>query len=260
MNVKKDLKVLLRSRSLQFMRDSRPGRPSVKRHVYRWRGLPVSYRPNTSDPGLIYNILLKRGAKGEYSVPRDARLDPASVGVVLDIGANIGIAALYFAQVFPNAVVHSFEPEPGNCEVLRLNAAATGRVQVHGFALGAEDGELTLFHSDSEANLGGFSSHRTGIDPDRSVLVPVRHAGRALAELGVTRADVIKIDTEGAEWEILTSLDPALLGSVHLVMGELHGRRDFALLDYLQPNFHIAVRKNLRNRLFNFYAVNRRPA
>jgi FkbM family methyltransferase len=156
--------------------------------------------------------------------------------------------------------VHAFEPEPGNCELLRANAALTPRIQVHPLALGAEDGELTLFHSDSETNLGGYSSHETGIDAKRSISVPVRHAGRALAGLGVTHADVIKIDTEGAEWEILTSLDPTLLGSVRLVLGELHGRRDFALLDFLQPHFHIAVRKSLRNRLFNFYAVNRQPA
>jgi hypothetical protein len=105
--------------------------------------------------------------------------------------------------------------------------------------------------------MGGFSSHRTGVDTGRSVRVQVRHAGRALSTLGIARADVIKVDTEGAEWEILTSLDPQLLATVRLVMGELHGERDFALLDYLQPKFHIAIRKNLRSRLFNFYAVSR---
>jgi hypothetical protein len=40
-------------------------------------------------------------------------------------------------------------------------------------------------------------------------------------------------------------------------MGELHGRRDFELLDYLQPQFHIGAKKQLKTRLFNFFAVNR---
>jgi hypothetical protein len=40
-------------------------------------------------------------------------------------------------------------------------------------------------------------------------------------------------------------------------MGELHGMRDFALLDYLQPMFDIGLKKQIRNRLFNFYALRR---
>ena len=46
-------------------------------------------------------------------------------------------------------------------------------------------------------------------------------------------------------------------GGVRVIMGELHGRRDFELLDYLQPHFHIGAKKQLKTRLFNFFAVNR---
>jgi FkbM family methyltransferase len=256
-NLKLRTKVLLRSRSRDFAREyfKRDGEGTLR--TYHWDGVPVTYRSGTSDAGLIYNILLKRGRKSEYALPPEAKLSPEDVRVVLDIGANIGIASLYFASIFPNATVHSFEPEPGNCEVLKANAAAVKRIQVHPFALGAEDGELTLFDSDDKANLGGFSSHGLGVNPGRSKTVPVRHAGRALAQLGITRADLIKIDTEGAECEIITAMDRAFLGTVRVMMGELHGRRDFELLDYLQPMFHIGARKQLKTRLFNFFAVNR---
>ena len=57
-------------------------------------------------------------------------------------------------------------------------------------------------------------------------------ARRILLAHGIAAADVIKIDTEGAEWEILTSIDRTLLSQVRVIMGELHGRRDFELLDY----------------------------
>ena len=256
-NLKLRAKVLLRSRSLQFTREYFKHDGEGARRSYDWDGIPVAYRSGTSDAGLIYNILLKRGRKSEYSLPPESKLPPEEVKVVLDIGANIGIAALYFASSFPNAVVHAFEPEPGNCELLQANARSIPRIQVHPFALGAEDGELRLFDSDDKANLGGFSSHGLGVNTGRSKTVPVRHAGRALSGLGIDRADVIKIDTEGAEWEILTAMDRGLLGGVRVIMGELHGRRDFELLHFLQPMFHIGARKQLRTRLFNFYAVNR---
>jgi FkbM family methyltransferase len=250
-------KVWLRSGSLAFTREYFKCDGEGTRRSYDWDGIPVAYRSGTSDAGLIYNILLMRGRKSEYAPPPEAKLRPEEVRVVLDIGANIGIASLYFAANFPNATVHAFEPDPANCEVLTANARALPRIQVHPFALGAEDGELELFESDQPTNLGGYSAHGLGVNPGRSQKVPVRHAGRALAALGVERADVLKIDTEGAEWEILTALDPELLGGVRLIMGELHGRRDFELLDYLQPMFHIGAKKQLKTRLFNFYAVNR---
>lgn len=84
MSVKKALKILLRSGSWQFTRDSlQRGAPASLR-TYRWKGVPIQYRPGTSDTGLIYDILLKRGRKGEYSVPRESRLDAASVNLALD--------------------------------------------------------------------------------------------------------------------------------------------------------------------------------
>jgi len=256
-NLKLKAKVLLRSRSREFVREyfKRDGEGTLRR--YDWNGVPVTYRSGTSDAGLIYNILLRRGRKSEYALPPEARLKPEDVKVVLDIGANIGVASVYFAGIFPNAVIHSFEPEPGNCVVLKANATAAGRIQVHPFALGADDGELRLFDSDDQANLGGFSSHSLGVNPGRSKTVPVRHAGRALAELGIAGADVVKIDTEGAECEIIMAMERAFLGKVRVIMGELHGRRDFELLDYLQPLFHVGANKQLKTRLFNFFAVNR---
>ncbi len=96
---KHDLKVLLRSRSLAFTRDRSPERfaPGALASL-RWRGRTVHYRPGSSDPEVIYKILLKGGKKAEYFVP-----ESAAPRVIWDIGANIGAAALYFAERFPQA-------------------------------------------------------------------------------------------------------------------------------------------------------------
>ena len=258
-DVKQKAKVWLRSRSLAFTRDyfESAAPPSRSHRVYKWNGMSIHYRGGTSDARLIYSILLKRGGKGEYAVPPESGLSHESVRTVVDAGANIGISTVYLATLFPNAEIHAFEPEPDNCELLRANAEGCARIRVHPFALGAQDGELTLFDSDDPANFGGSSFHGLGVNTARSKRVRVRHAGRCLEELGIGRIDVIKIDTEGAEWEILTSIGEARLRSVRLIMGELHGIRDFELLAYLQPMFDVGMKKQIRNRLFNFYAVRR---
>jgi len=259
MPVKQTAKILARSRSLAFTRDhlaqgSQVG--SLRR--YTWRGVPIQYRAGTSDTGLIYNILLKTGLKGEYCPPHEFGADWGAVRVVLDIGANIGISALYFASIFPQAAIHAFEPEPGNFKLLTANTASCPRIRCYPFALGASDGEITLFDSDDRVNFGGFSAHNAGTSAGRGKAVPVRHAGKVLRELGIASVDVIKIDTEGAEWDILTACGKELVATARLILGELHGHRDFALLDFLQPSFHIGLNKGIKKRLFNFYAVNRR--
>ena len=86
----------------------------------------------------------------------------------------------------------------------------------------------------------------------------VRHAGRFLREQGIARVDLIKIDTEGAEFDVLTSLDAEFLSNVSWIVGELHGIRDFELLDFLSEWFDIDVRRTLGKRYFMFNACNRR--
>lgn len=256
-SVLKRLKYLIRSRSPGFVADHYakfvPGRVAQ----LRWHDRTIHYRPGTSDTGVIHSILLKSGQKDEYAPPKEFTVPRERVATVLDIGANIGTSSVYFARIFPNAQIYAFEPMPENFELLRMNSAGEPRIHPVNCALGASDGEVEILASDSATNFGGFSLHAAGSDASKKQRVPMRNAQAQMDALGITSVDVIKIDTEGAEWEILTALSPELLGAAKLIMGELHGNRDFALLEHLSARFHVGARKGIRNRLFNFYAVNR---
>jgi len=182
-------------------------------------------------------------------------LRPADVKTVLDIGANVGATALYFARLFPNASVYAFEPAPDNFRVLERNIANSSRIRGFNFALGAADATLELFASDNPVNFGGYSLHAAGSDTSKRIRIPVRNVATVLAELSLRNIDVIKVDTEGAEWDILTAFPEEVLRTARYITGELHGNRDFALLDYLSRWFNVGLRKKLSSRLFNFQAV-----
>jgi len=250
--LKTSLKWLLRSGSLAFLMDrSSPPRTDLT-HEYVWKGARLNYRPGTSDQSLIYEILLKPGSKAEYWLP-----DDIDAKVVLDIGANIGIASNYLSRRFPQAKIFAFEPVPANFALLSRNVEALGNVRPIMKALGAKDGSFEMFHSDTATNLGGYSFHEAGSDAGRRVRVEVREARSMMQELDIEVADVIKIDTEGAEYDILTSLGRDFLGKVKWIYGELHGNRDFELLAYLSEQFRIGVRKTMNKRLFMFQARNK---
>jgi len=117
----------LRSRSFQFTRDRNPARyvPGAV-SSFRWRGRKLHYWPGSSDPEVIYKILLRRGTKAEYQIPEG--FNPSCVW---DIGANIGAASLYFSHRFPQAEIHCFEPVPENFAMIERNIQGLDRIRPH---------------------------------------------------------------------------------------------------------------------------------
>ncbi len=247
-------KLLLRSGSLALVRAALGPYDPVPRTL-AWRGLELHFRPGSSDPWLLYEHLMKPAYRNEYAPPPQAALRPDEVRSVLDIGANIGSSALYFARLFPHATVYAFEPVPDNFTLLARNAANCRRIRTFPFGLGSQDASVELMASDHAVNFGGYSRYPAGSDPARRVRVAFRAVGAVLRELALERVDVIKIDTEGAEYDILTAVPESVLRSARLITGELHGERDFALLEYLSQWFDVGARKHLRSRRFNFQAV-----
>ncbi len=249
---KKDLKHWQRSGSLQFVRDCRAQNSDGTVHSIVWNGHPIFYRAGSSDTEVIYKILFKTGRSAEYRLPE--QLAPQ---VILDIGANIGASSLLFAKRFPTAKIFAFEPVPENFALLSRNIAPYPNVQAFPIALGKLDGTLRMFASDNAANFGGHSFYEQGSDASHAIDVEMKRPQDFLPPIGIDRVDLIKIDTEGSEYEILTSFDDSVLNQVQWITGELHGQQDFELLAHLSRWFDLDVQKTLNKRLFTFMACNK---
>lgn len=259
----KMLRALLRSGDIQFARDYADAARSTPelagRSVMTWKdgdGHPVHYRRGTSDLGLIYTILLKRGEASEYWIPENV-----PHRTILDIGGNIGVTSRYLAHRFPDANIHTFEPVPTNVELLRANTAVVKAINIHPFGLGSKSGSFFVQpNSDDLRNQGNFSL--TASNNTHGVEVTVRAVPEVLDETGTSSVDIIKIDTEGAEWDILSAFPPEILSRVSWIYGELHTESienptAFKLLDYLSQWFVIDVHKPLHKKNFNFDACNK---
>lgn len=224
--------------------------------TYNWHGNEIHYRPGTSDHGVIYIILVKPEKKAEYWVPRGLEAD-----VILDIGGNIGVTAIYLAKRFPAAQIYTFEPVPQNFKLLEKNVEHLSNVEAFPFGLGSEQGMFEIYSSEDDKNLAGYSLHElvsdginAGVDRSRMIQVEIRPVSVVLAELGITKIDIIKIDSEGAEFDILTSIDPKILARGQWILGEPHGVRDFELLAYLAEWFDRKVSKKMGSNLFPLQA------
>jgi len=259
MGVRQILRVLVRSRSVRFTIDAARARTHALAGVrgkplekFRWRGRDIVYRPATSDPLAMYQVLLRRGGKAEYYLP--LALEPK---VILDIGSNIGTSILFFHQQFPAAKIYGFEPHPETFRVLQKNVGSIPSVQVFNYGLGAADEKISVTFDGADFSRFMIKPGNTKWPgPVSTTECEVKHAGAVMKDLGVTQADLIKIDCEGAEYDVLSSLPRTLLEHCKWITGEMHDAAGFALLALLAPHFDLDLKKRMFVPSFRFHACN----
>lgn len=166
-------------------------------------------------------------ALGQYQdleVVRELYLDgeyPDELGiadpdVIVDLGANIGLALLDLRLRYPDARLIGIEPDPIAFNTLRLNTASDANVQILPIAVGGTDG-LRTFYSSPESVVSGFVQTRSFQKP---IPVFTRSLDSLMQDMGLSEIDLLKIDVEGAEEEILASC--SRLPDVRAIVGELH--------------------------------------
>jgi FkbM family methyltransferase len=166
-------------------------------------------------------------ARGEY--PQLPFLEPRGK-TILDIGANIGCSTVWFRAIYPGAVILACEPARDSFALLQTNAGSLEDVRVFPCGLYDRDCTTKLFHGveSGVTNSVGHSSHNTA----EFEVVSLRRASSFLAEQGVARIALLKLDTEGAEMPILRDL-AHLLDRVEAIALEYHAERDRLEIDRL---------------------------
>jgi FkbM family methyltransferase len=147
--------------------------------------------------------------------------DDRSARVVLDIGSNIGISALYFLTRNPISRVWLYEPVPRNVERLRANLAGyEERYILHEAAVAPTAGRAK-FGVEESGRYGGL-----GVATGSNIDVTCAGINDVVGEVleSAPAIDVLKIDTEGSELDILGALRPDLLRRVRTAYLEVESR------------------------------------
>jgi amino acid adenylation domain-containing protein/FkbM family methyltransferase len=250
-------------------------------------GLEVVHRSPYETAALFEDIFVKR------SYLRHGVRLPAE-GCVLDVGANIGLFALWVSQLRPELPVYAFEPAPPLFEVLRTNALRHGG-RITPFDCGLSDRQKVEafayypFHS-TQSGIAAFSDPtedaeviRTalrrggdGVDVDLQELVsgftaesfacPFERLSSILRREAIDRVGLLKIDVQRAELEVLAGIDEADWPRIDQVVVEVHdrvGRADHERVERVVRLLHghgFAVTVEQDERLqgtdrYNVYAV-----
>ncbi|MDB5109852.1 MAG: methyltransferase FkbM family [Mucilaginibacter sp.] len=115
---------------------------------------------------------------------------------IIDCGANIGLSILYFKSIYPRATIIAFEPDPDIYKVLQTNIESfkLTNITIHQAAVWTYNGSLDF-------QIEGGMSGRIPKITDKTNIRKVDAI--RLKDLLVQPIDFLKIDIEGAEYEVI---------------------------------------------------------
>lgn len=153
--------------------------------------------------------LVRRDAPGRFVDPfAEIKHLGRPIRMVFDVGANVGDVTLRLASDHPAAVIHAFEPAPDTFATLEHRTAHLPNVHAHAVALGAEPGRRTLrqFENSRLSTLADAAPFVDTFHPEArgAVAVETTTLDAFAAEKGIEAIDLLKIDTEGLDYEVLT--------------------------------------------------------
>jgi FkbM family methyltransferase len=175
---------------------------------------PFYLRLKTSDLPTYDQVFIK--LEYEFAISRIPK-------VILDAGANIGLASIYFANKYPDAKIIALEPEQSNFKMLEMNVSAYPNVFPVQAALWNKNEEVSVI--DTDLGKWGFvtetkdtSGRLQGITCHTVEAITV---DKIMQNFNIETIDILKIDIEGAEKEVFSD-SSAWIERVDSIIVELH--------------------------------------
>lgn len=192
----------------------------------------------------------------EVFVDKDYNLLSNKSFIIFDIGMNIGISTLYFVAKNNVEKVYSFEPvlETYNQALynFELNDAFVNKIETYNYGLGGYTRlEKVLFDPQAKGNCGIRLdlSPNINIQNAKEIEIQIKDIAKMIPSLVEKHSNskiAIKIDCEGAEYEILERLDElSLLKRIDVLLIEWHDKGSIGIEEILlKNNFRIISRNS----------------
>lgn len=210
-------------------------------------GSRVLLRSNAVDCKLLAEVF-----GGIYAVPA-----PYSPKRILDLGANIGLSALYFHRQYPEASIACVEPAPKNFSMLSRTVSLNALpVTLFDCAIGPQAGSTALYDTADPSCCTLVAGDERG---ENQITVQQKTIPQIMASLRWDHIDLLKIDIEGYERFLLRD-NAGWLSRVSCIVGEIHDGYDFAQLreDLGRYGFEITERSPINEYgQGNFVAMSR---
>jgi FkbM family methyltransferase len=203
-------------------------------------GKNILLRHNSDDPLMYRDVLTNK----EYLPLTTVGVDPQSVRVIIDAGANVGYASIFFADIFPHAIIYAIEPEYKNFKMLQANirlAKLSHRIKPYLGALMPNDGSVKCV-----MGYRGFQECSVMVRPvDASAEAVTSWCFDSFLTLIKEDAvDILKVDIEGAEFGIFEEYKNAapIFQKTTSIAVEIHhglGDHQKVISNFIAEGYHL---------------------
>ena len=218
---------------------------------YTKSGIKIKMRSHSTDLDTFSLIwLLKDYSKHGLTIkPND---------IIIDIGAHIGIFSLYASQFCTNGKIFCYEPSSENFELLQYNISQNHIQNIFpkNFAISGSNDTVTLYiNPDKTANSIYDST-------SKSIQVKSRTLQHIFDSNNLEICDYLKLDCEGAEYEIIASLPSEYFKKIKQIYIEYHfsdSKSDMLdnMIKKLEQMSFSMINEPLEQGIGSIYAVNK---
>ena len=177
-----------------------------------YQGKAIYLRFQSSDQCVYQEVILDK----DYEF--DLGFTPT---VIVDVGANIGLCAVFFANRYPTAEIIAIEPEDSNFAILEKNVRCYKQITPIHAALWTHEGSIHLsapLEERGKWDKWGVITSENGSGEEVRAL----SLRSLIDQFKLPRIDLLKIDIEGSEMEIFSACD--WLPLINALAVETHDR------------------------------------
>lgn len=168
-------------------------------------GKSLKYSDNEAFIGMINEIFVKKN----YMFNSDN-----DTPVIIDCGANIGLSTIFFKQIYPKSKIICFEPDPKIFEMLKYNLTQFNYsdIQIFNKAVWIRNEKLS-FQTDNS-----WGGKIVSNEIENSINIDAIDLNSFLDQ----KVDFLKIDIEGAEYEVIINCKDLISKNVKNIFFEWH--------------------------------------
>jgi FkbM family methyltransferase len=139
--------------------------------------------------------------------------------IIIDIGAHIGSFSLCAAKLSKNGQVYAYEPYPENFILLQQNVELNNLKNAHAFQLGVlGQHKKTKLYIDEKNDAGHSLYNKT----NQTIEIECTTLTSIFQDNNIAFCDLLKIDCEGAEYEILLNTPKECFEKIGMIAMEYH--------------------------------------
>lgn len=164
----------------------------------------------------------------EVQIEYKGILEEGKQPLILDLGANVGFASIFFGSIFPLAKIIGLEPSENNFANATKNLHGTPNAEMILAAVGTSDGWIEFY----DPGLGNNAFRTFGEDSQLVSKVQSRSIASLIQQYPELQPFFLKIDIEGFEKELFTG-DCSWIDSFKVIAIEIH--------DWMMPGQSIST-------------------